>query len=166
MSEIVNDIIRDAVSLGLSLPRDPIQDELLQTGLTAYNHYGRAVWAKWPFDNEKLDAFEIDSDADGIITFATTVAEIRSIRLKDEATGVAAVAVSGRIFNQDELLAEAQGEEITEDRFQYLADDPTTRARRVKVRNAMRSGAMRSTARCSSRRSSSVAVLPVPGGPK
>lgn len=123
----ISAILVDCIQQSLGLPRTPIQTDIRDEALAIINEYAQAVWLSWPFDNEKLDEFTVTPVA-GIITFPTTTESVRAIR------GVDSAGVGGeRVFNEDELIAAARGEQIASERFQHLSDDPATGARRIRV---------------------------------
>lgn len=130
MSQTVESVIQEAVQTVLALPPDELQNDIIALALAHYNRAGLKLWLKWPFDNEKREVELVTSTAEGIITFDPTVESVRFLR-QQSATG----DTDTPIWNEDELLAAAQGESITEDRFQHLSDS-TLGYRRVKVYEA------------------------------
>jgi hypothetical protein len=119
MPAIVNALLTDAIQEALGLPRDEIQTDIRDLALSVYNEKGRIIWDSHRWDNEKVDEFTSPAaTAAGIITFAATVDVVRAIRsIETNSEG------SARVWNEDELIAAAQGEAISGDRFQHLADD-------------------------------------------
>jgi hypothetical protein len=129
MAATVKEILQDCIQQALSLPRDPIQTDIRDLALSAYNEEGRIIWDSWPWDNEKVDEFTAPTaSSEGIITFASTVDVVRAIKGYDDSSDVDGT----RIWNEDELIAAANGESVSTDRFQHLADS-STGCRRIKV---------------------------------
>lgn len=117
MAEIVKTILQDCISAACGLPRDPIQEDVRDLALAEFNDKAEMIWLKWPWDNEKMDEFTAPTaDSDGIITFAADVESIRAMK------GLDSQGEGTRIWNEDELIAAAQGESVSEDRFQHLSD--------------------------------------------
>jgi hypothetical protein len=110
------DLIADCVALALLLPKTPIQEEVRDIALAVANHRARIIWSKWPWDNEKMDEFTAPAAVNGIITFPVTVDVVRAISSVDADGG------RTRIWNEDEVIAAAQGLKVSSERFQYLAD--------------------------------------------
>lgn len=117
MAKTVETILLDSISQALSLPRDPVQTDIRDLALSVFNEQGRIIWDKWPWDAEKLTEQTVTPDSSGIITFGATVDIVRSLR--SISTGE---TVGTRIWNQDELIAAARGEDIETERFQHLAE--------------------------------------------
>lgn len=116
MAATVKQILQDCIQQALGLPRDPIQTDIRDLALGAYNEEGRIIWDSYPWDNEKLDPFDAPAAVIGIITFAADVDAIRAIR------GVDSSGNGTRVWSEDELIAAANGETVSSERFQHLAD--------------------------------------------
>lgn len=124
----IKNIIEDAVQSVLLLPKDEIQTDIRDLCLSVVNVQGRIIYDSWPWDNSKIDEFTTPaSDANGIITFESTVDVIRAIRSVPESSDS-----SVPIFNQDEIDAALRGQSVDTERFQYLADS-STGCRRIKI---------------------------------
>jgi hypothetical protein len=118
MANTIEAILLDCISQALSLPRDPVQTDIRDLALCTFNEQGRIIWDKWPWDNEKMPTQTITPDTDGIVTFGATVDVVRAIR------GYNAGQTTGnRLFNEDDLIAAANGLDVTSDRFQYMAEE-------------------------------------------
>lgn len=129
MAKTIKTILQDCVAEAMGLPRDELPIDMRDLALAALNEWATVIWGSWPFDNEKLDEFTTPSpDADGIITFAATVDVVRAIKAVTTGNDDADV----RIWNQDELLAAAQGVSVSSERFLHLKDDAAG-CRRIKV---------------------------------
>lgn len=113
------ELIQEAVSRALSLPKDPIQTDIFALALDLANQGAELIWQKWKWDAEKMDQFQTpDPDSDGIITFAEDVERVMAI--KQVASGTDNVVP---IWPEDEYLAAYMGANINTDRFQILAPD-------------------------------------------
>lgn len=127
MATILN-IIKDAVQSVLLLDRDDISTDVRDMCLAIVNTQGKIIFDSWPWDNSKIDEFDSPaSDADGIITFAATVGEIRAIRSKSSST-----QTSEPLYAQDDVLNALNGASVQSSGFTYLADS-TAGYRRIKV---------------------------------
>lgn len=128
-------IIQDAVQSVMLVDRDNIPNEIRDLCLSVINTEGRIIFDAWPWDNAKIDEFDIPaSDADGIVTFAATVGEIRAIRAVSSGTQSA-----DPVFAQDEVLAAINGNTVDTARFIYLSDDSSGN-RRIRLSAACDAG--------------------------
>lgn len=113
----------------MGLPRDPIATDIRDLALGMINARGRIIFDSWPWDNAKIDEFTAPTPAaSGIITFLSNVESIRALK----AFSAGDTDAGTRVWNQDELLAAAQGLDVASDRFIYLADSATG-CRRIQV---------------------------------
>lgn len=118
MSTIVHEIIKDCVSDGLNLPRDPISNNVLAESIIKYNKCGKVTFDQWPWDNRKIVWTAYTADADHIITLASNVDIVRGVK------PVAADASEGRaLWPQDEINAAINGDTVGEQRFIALPDN-------------------------------------------
>ena len=119
MAQVIKEILQDCLQQALGLPRNPIQTDMRDLALGACNESAMEIWLSWPFDNQKTDEFTAPTaDADGIITFASTVESVRALKAVE--TGQ---ETTTRIWNEDDLIASANGVLVSEDRFVHLSDD-------------------------------------------
>jgi hypothetical protein len=120
MAATVYEILQDCIQQALALERTNIHEDILYLSLGAYNERGRIIWDSWPFQDERLDEFTAPAaDSDGIITFASNVDIIRAIK----AVGSDADATETKVWNQDDLMAAANGQIVSSARFITLARD-------------------------------------------
>ena len=123
----VLEIIQDAVSDGLGLPRDPIQNDVMAEGIARYRKVGKVIFDLFPWDNRKTPNFDTDDatymtsyDTDtGIITFAATIDIVRAIR----AVSTSNTAPDGIVYAQSEINAAINGVDVSSGRFDPLPDD-------------------------------------------
>lgn len=101
--------------------------------LSALNAQADQVWNMRSWDNEKVDAFQISPDADGIIKFASTVDIVRGLRRY-----TADQYPDGYpIYAQDELINAMNSNILSSDFYELLADsDDGCRRVRVNVNDA------------------------------
>jgi hypothetical protein len=113
-------LMKRAIRDGMGYREDEDMDvELRNVALGAFNTHGRIIFDTWKWDNAKMDEFTApDPDADGIITFASDVESIRAL-ISITADG----DQRARVWNEDELIAATNGDQVASDRFQHLADD-------------------------------------------
>lgn len=114
----------------VGLERDAPPLDVCQQCLDIINIEGQKMWQSWAWRNAKIDEFDAPApDSNGIITFDATVGVIRAVRATSIAAGSDSVL---SVFNQDEVAAAQQGEEVGSGRWVALADD-SDGCRRVKV---------------------------------
>ena len=119
MAATVEDILTDCIQQALGLPRTPLDTEVRDLALGAYNEEGRIIWDEWPWDNEKLDEFTAPTaDSDGIITFASNVEVIQAVK-----ASVTGATETTRIWNEADRIAASRGVSVSEDKFGHMADD-------------------------------------------
>lgn len=118
MAKTVETLLLDCISQALSLPRDPVQVDIRDLALSIFNEQGRIIWDQWPWDNEKIPEQTVTPDNDGIITFGAEVDVVRALQ------AVSAGGDTGtRIWNEDDLIAAAQGATISSERFQHMREE-------------------------------------------
>lgn len=128
MAQVIKTLLEDCWSQALGLPRSPVQTDIRDLALGAFNEHATIIWLSWPFHNEKVDEFTCPAaDSDGIITFDPTVESVRAIT----ATTTSSEDTT-RIWNKDDLIAAADGVLVGQDRFKHLADDSSGN-RRIRV---------------------------------
>lgn len=128
MANTVKQLIQSCLP-HIGLPRDPIQDEVRDIGIAEYNMQAKPIFDAWPWDNAKLPEFEVTSDANGIITFASTVDVVRFVR----PAAVDDDGYSEPTYHRDEIMARQHG--TTGQGFESYPDD-ASRNRRIKVPSA------------------------------
>lgn len=126
MSRLVYDIIKDAVSDGLGLPRDPIQSDVMAEAVSRYNKMGQVIWDNYLWRSRYIDQFDTDDathvsnyDTDtGIITFTSIVNAVHAIRpvASDNTADYA-------MWPQDQVNAARNGETVESGRYIILSKD-------------------------------------------
>ena len=132
----VEEIIQDAVSDGLGLPRDPIANDVIQEAVARYRKVGRALYDDEIWDNKKIDGFTSDDStyvasfdtSTGIITFVSTVDMVRAVVAVDSSS----LEDDTFIWPENDVAAYMRGDTIGNTRFQILADDSSNR-KRIKI---------------------------------
>jgi len=134
MARIVFDILKDAISDGLGLPRDPIQNDILNEALARYEKCGKTIFDSFQWDTTKVDSFltsnatYVNSFTNNIITFETNIDIILAVRPVEDTT----IDDNPALWPQDEVDAAIRGEQVSSGRFTYLTDDTSNR-RRIRV---------------------------------
>jgi len=135
----VIDIVEDAVSDGLGLPRSPMQLDVLKEALARYQKCGKIIFDLVNWDNGKLPYFQTD-DTDstlmtsfdtttGIITFGTSIDIIRAIRPVDPNN---VSNTNSAIWAQNQVNAAVNGDDVSPGRFIPMNDDANGN-RRIQV---------------------------------
>jgi hypothetical protein len=119
MAATIKEIIQDCAREALGVEVEPLQTEVRDVGLASVNNRGRMIFDAWRWSNTLMDEFEAPApDADGVITFDADVDVVRAVK---------AVSADGasqtRVWNEDQLIAAANGVSVSSDRFQHLADE-------------------------------------------
>lgn len=132
----VESIVKAAIREGLKVYNDSaITDEMIQRAVDAYNASEPFIWRKWPWHNRKVDELSVEADDDGIIVFDgdnSDVDIIRAVRAVDSSVDATGENFTPMIWNQSDIRAAINGEEISSGTFQNLSDD-SDGYRRIKV---------------------------------
>lgn len=116
----VKELISRAASKALGVPKSPLQLDVRDAGLDAYNLYGRKIHDVWPWDNTKVDEITCTPDDDGIITLPAYVDTVRAVRCVSQALSSGSYGVP----NRDPVVAyhnDAGGQPTRQ--YEVLADD-------------------------------------------
>lgn len=118
MAQTVEDQIKHAVQQVLGVDPSMIQNDLINLCIAQYNHHGNVIWFSYPFNNEKLDWFEITPDDDGTVTLPTEVDVVRAVKKVDEGGTVP-------IYSGDQLTSIYDGTPVpgSNENFDYMPDD-------------------------------------------
>ena len=135
----VVDIVEDAVSDGLGLPRSPMQLDVLKEALARYQKCGKIIFDMVNWDNGKIPYFQTDDTdatlmtsydtATGIITFGSSIDILRAIRPIDPAN---LANENYALWAQNQVNAAVNGLDVSPGRFIPMNDDANGN-RRIQV---------------------------------
>jgi len=122
------EIIQDAVSDGLGLERDPIQNNVINEGIAKYRKCGKTLFDLYPWDNTKVPVFDTDNAtyvssytvATGIIVFESVVDTVRAVRSVDATDTDNDDTI---VYPQSDINAAINGVEVSSGRFDPYPDD-------------------------------------------
>jgi len=124
----VLELIQGAVSDGLGLPRDPIQNEILLEAISRYNKVGRVIFDEELWANKKIDQF-LSSDSTYVSSYDTSTGIITFTSSVDMVLAVVVVNSSSLdndsfVWAENEISAMLRGDQtgITSGRYHKLAD--------------------------------------------
>ena len=125
VESIVKAAIGEAFKVYTNIPSD-----FIQQAVYFYNDSEPFIWRKWPWENRKIDEISVTPSATGIITFDGDNSDVDMVR------AVKAIGSDGEldalVWNESDIRAAMNGNNITSDYFQKLSDD-SSGYRRIKI---------------------------------